>query len=165
MEDGSLNYHFSWILQMVAEFFKKSVFLWNSVRIQHYVDIAKKIKIVQNICFYFRITQWWLVLGFLTKKYLSQISILGTNQYKNSKIKGTFVKSILKVNARLVTLLFLIFYSLVPKIEIYLKYFLEKNSQKQPLWYITPMCAHQRHDAFSLSYINITPYIRIPFVK
>jgi hypothetical protein len=31
---------------------------------------------------------------------------------------------------------FYIFYSLVPKIEICLKYFLERNPQKQPLWYI-----------------------------
>ena len=34
------------------------------------------------------------------------------------------------------TLLLLIFYLLVSKIEMYLQYFLDKNSQKQPLWFI-----------------------------
>ena len=41
--------------------------------------------------------------------------------------------SILKV-IYLAALFFQIFYSLVIKIEICLKYFLDKNSQKQPLW-------------------------------
>ena len=41
--------------------------------------------------------------------------------------------SILKV-IYLAALFFQISYSLVPKIEICLKYFLDKNSQKQPLW-------------------------------
>ena len=42
--------------------------------------------------------------------------------------------SILKVDTTLVFLIFLRFYPLVPKIEICLKYFLDKIFQKQPLW-------------------------------
>ena len=44
--------------------------------------------------------------------------------------------SILKVDITLVHWFFLIFQLLVPKIEICLKYFLDKNSPKRPLWYI-----------------------------
>ena len=42
--------------------------------------------------------------------------------------------SILKVDKTLVPSFFLIFYSLVSKIEICLKYILDKNTQKQSLW-------------------------------
>ena len=73
---------------------------------------------------------WFLV--FLSKKYLRQISILGTN---NSEIwkKGTQFTTF-KIDMIKVTLFFQIFYSLVSKIDICLKYFSDKNSQKQPLW-------------------------------
>ena len=39
---------------------------------------------------------------------------------------------ILKVDTTIVPLFFLIFYSMVPTSEIWLKYFLEKKSQKLP---------------------------------
>ena len=67
---------------------------------------------------------------FLFKKYLRQISILGTNKYKLRKTKGNFVISTFKVDYT-VPLLFLIFNLLVPKIEFSLKYFLDKNPQNQ----------------------------------
>ena len=41
--------------------------------------------------------------------------------------------SISKVDILVVPLFFLISYLLLPKIEICLKYFLDKNAQKQPL--------------------------------
>ena len=41
--------------------------------------------------------------------------------------------SILKVDITIVPLFFLMLYALVPKIEICVKYFLDKNSQKEPL--------------------------------
>ena len=43
--------------------------------------------------------------------------------------------SILKVDITIVSLFFVIYYAWVPKIEICLKYFLDKNSQKQPFCY------------------------------
>ena len=67
---------------------------------------------------------------FLFKKYLRQISISSTNKYKLRKIKGTFVISTFKI-VYMVPLVFLIFYFLVPKIECYQKYFLDKNPKKQ----------------------------------
>ena len=68
---------------------------------------------------------------FWFKKYLRQISILGTNEYKLRKTKGTFVISTFKADY-MVPLFFLIFYLLVPKIESCFKYFLDKNPKKQP---------------------------------
>ena len=61
----------------------------------------------------------------LSKKYFRQISILGTNKYKIWKKNVTFVSSPLKV-MYWVPLFFQIFYLLVPKIEICLKYLLDK---------------------------------------
>ena len=52
---------------------------------------------------------------------------------KSEKNKGPSVMSILKVDISIKGSSFLILYSLVPKLEICLKYFLDKNSQKQPL--------------------------------
>ena len=40
--------------------------------------------------------------------------------------------SMLKVDMTIVPLFYLIYYSLVPKIETCLKYFLDKNPPKQP---------------------------------
>ena len=53
---------------------------------------------------------------------------------KNQKNEGTIVVSTFKIDITTATLFFLIFYSLVPKIEICLNYYLDKNPQKQPLW-------------------------------
>ena len=70
---------------------------------------------------------------FLSKKYLRQISIFGTNKYKIRKLMALLLYQLLKLTTK-VPLLFQIFiYSLVPNIEICLKYFMDKNSQKQPL--------------------------------
>jgi hypothetical protein len=49
---------------------------------------------------------------------------------ESEKNKDTFVLSILKVAIRIVLLFLQISYSLVLKIEMVLKYFLEKKSQK-----------------------------------
>ena len=57
---------------------------------------------------------------FLSKNYLRQISILGTNEWKIWKSKSTFVMSILNI-IYLAALFLQIFYSLVPKMEICLK--------------------------------------------
>ena len=43
--------------------------------------------------------------------------------------------SIIKVDYTNLRLFLQIFYSLVPKIEICLEYFLDKNPRKQPLWH------------------------------
>ena len=79
--------------------------------------------IIQNGC----------CLGFSSKKYLRQISTLAINKYKIRK-KGTIVTSTFEIEITNVPLFFLIFYLLVPTIESYLKYFLDENPQKQPLW-------------------------------
>ena len=50
----------------------------------------------------------------------------------NLKNKGNFVTSILIVDITIVPLCFLISYVFVSKIEICLKYFLDKNPKKQP---------------------------------
>ena len=42
--------------------------------------------------------------------------------------------STLKINIRTVPLFFLILYLLVLKVEIFVKYFLDKNLNKQTLW-------------------------------
>ena len=68
--------------------------------------------------------------NFLSKKYLRQIFILGTNSEKIIKSKGSFVISILKVDITLMHWFFLIFQLLVSKIKIFFKYFLDKNSPK-----------------------------------
>ena len=49
------------------------------------------------------------------------------------------MQSTLKIDITKVTLLFQIFYLLEPKIGICLRYFLDKNSIKQPLWQRTDM--------------------------
>ena len=72
----------------------------------------------------------WLLLNFFVQKEFETISILGTNKYKLRKTQGTFVISTFKVDY-IVPLVCLIFYLLVPKIESCLKYFLDKNPQKQ----------------------------------
>ena len=63
---------------------------------------------------------------FLIKRYLRQISVLGTNEYKIWKHKGTFIvlKAYTYTNGA-----FLLF--LMPKLEICFKYFLDKNPRKQ----------------------------------
>ena len=48
--------------------------------------------------------------------------------------------SVLKVNSTLCSMyfyLFWFFYSLVPEIEIRLKYFLEKSPKEQPMYYLS----------------------------
>ena len=70
--------------------------------------------------------------GILSKKYLRQISILGTKEYKIRENKGTFILSILKVVITRVPLFFPILHSLVPTIEICLRWFMDKNCPKRP---------------------------------
>ena len=53
-----------------------------------------------------------------------------------SKNSGTYKMSISKVDMILVYFIFSYFYLLVPKIEIRLKQFLDKNPQPQPLCYV-----------------------------
>ena len=72
---------------------------------------------------------FWVLLS---ENYLRQISILGTKEWEIRKTKATFVISILKV-FYMVTIFFQVSYSLVPKIDIFLKWYLDKNSQKKPL--------------------------------
>ena len=69
---------------------------------------------------------------FLSEKYLIQIWILGTKELEIRNSKDTFVVSILKVDY-FVAICFQISYSLVPRIGICLKYFLDKNLKRQPL--------------------------------
>ena len=78
--------------------------------------------------------QWLLLAIFVDKVFEIDLNFSNINKYKIRKAKGTFVLSNFKVNS-LVLLVFLILYSLVPKIEICLQYFLDKNSQKQSLWH------------------------------
>ena len=54
---------------------------------------------------------------------------------KSKKNKGSIFMSIFKVVIREVPLFFQILYLLLPKIEICRRYFLAKNSPKQPLWH------------------------------
>ena len=68
----------------------------------------------------------------LSKKYLRQVSILGANKQEIWKNKGSIVMSILKDDILIVPLFFQIFYFLVPEIEIWLRYVLDKDSQKRP---------------------------------
>ena len=70
---------------------------------------------------------------FLSINHLRQITIVGTKEYKIGKNEGTLVITTFKIDRMKVPLFFLILYSLVSKIEICLKYFLDKNFQKQPL--------------------------------
>ena len=73
----------------------------------------------------------WLILGiFVQKVFDTNVSL---EKFEIWKSKGTFVMSIIKIDY-LVTIFFQISYSLVPKIDICLKYLLDKNSLKQPLW-------------------------------
>ena len=68
----------------------------------------------------------------MSEKYLIQISILSTKEWEIRKSKGTFVMSIFKVDCWWLYF----FRSLTrwdPKIEVCRKYFLDKNSKKQPL--------------------------------
>ena len=68
---------------------------------------------------------------FLAKKYLWKISILSSNKNKIWKNKGTICMPILKVDIKILPLIFLISFSMVPKIEICLIYVLDKNPKKQ----------------------------------
>ena len=70
---------------------------------------------------------------FLSINHLRQNSIVGTREYKIGKNKGTLVITTFKIDSMKVPLFFLMFGLLVPKIEICLKYFLDKKFQKQPL--------------------------------
>ena len=63
--------------------------------------------------------RFWSVLS---KKYIRKISILDTKIIQNNKNKCTFDISILKVGITLVILFFLLFYLLLVRIEICLKY-------------------------------------------
>ena len=64
---------------------------------------------------------------FLSKKYWKQISVLGECNVRNKKGKGTKY-SFFKIEITKVTLLFQMFYSLVPKIEITIWTKLPKSS-------------------------------------
>ena len=68
----------------------------------------------------------------LAIKYLRKVSILGPNNHKIRKTEGS-KETNYKIYITKVSLLFQIFNLLVPKIEICLKYFSDKNSQKQPM--------------------------------
>ena len=65
--------------------------------------------------------------GCYSKKYLGQISILGTNMYQIWKMNCTFVSSTLKV-VYLVPLFFNIYYLFLPEIKIFPKYFFDAAS-------------------------------------
>ena len=71
--------------------------------------------------------------------------------------------SILKVDY-LVTIFFQNSYSLVPKIKVCLKYFLDKNSQKQPLWQprISPQTPIFRYSR-SIFIVNEVHLIALPW--
>ena len=71
-----------------------------------------------------------------TKWFLWKLDNL-SHLYQQVKIwndNGTFVLSILKV-AYWVHYFIQISYTLVPKVQICVKYFLDKNLQQQPLWF------------------------------
>ena len=71
--------------------------------------------------------------------------------------------SILKVDITIVSLFFVIYYAWVPKIEICLKYFLDKNSQKQPLWLPSSlMLYHKLKDIESTSKTGLLVYANVP---
>ena len=72
-------------------------------------------------------------LGFVSKIYFKQISILGTNEQETTKNKGAIVILTFRIEIVKVHFFFQIFYTLVPKIEILLKYFLDNIVQMQPL--------------------------------
>ena len=70
---------------------------------------------------------------FLSKKYLRQISILGTNKWKIWKSKSSIVMPILKLTTgQLYSFRFPIHWCL--KLSFVWNDFLDKNSKKQPLW-------------------------------
>ena len=69
---------------------------------------------------------------FLSEKYLIQISIWVTKEYEIRKVKVLLLCQFWKLTN--LCIFFQKSYSLAPKIEVCLKYFLHKNSHKQPLW-------------------------------
>jgi hypothetical protein len=66
---------------------------------------------------------------------MRQISILRTIEKEIKKNKGSIFMSTFKIGITEVPLFFQILYLLLPKIEISRRYFLAKNSPKQPLWH------------------------------
>jgi hypothetical protein len=86
----------------------------------------------------------WLVLGiFVQKVFETNLNFRHQREKKIWKSKGTFVMSIFKV-IYLEPLFFQISYLLLPRIEICLKYFLDKNPQKQPLCVVSWACSRTR---------------------
>ena len=95
--------------------------LLGELRLQRRFRIAPFLKSQQQL-------KQCLFWEFLSKNYLKTISIFGTHMQKKSEInKCTFA---LKVMKTIVPLLLLIYWYLVPKIEVCLKYFLDKKSPK-----------------------------------
>ena len=80
------------------------------------------------------------------------------------KSKGTFVLSILKV-IYLVRLIFQISYLLAPNIEIFLKYFLDKNPRKQPLCNGKKAKYFCKILFFKVKFHHIMSIIKIPMSK
>ena len=77
--------------------------------------------------------QWSFLETFVQKVIVTNLNSRHQRSTK-MKIKGNFVMSILKV-LLIMHLLFQVSYLLVPKIEICLKYFLDKNPKQRPLWW------------------------------
>ena len=76
-------------------------------------------------------------------------------------------QSTFKIDKTKVPLLFRISYSLVPKIEICIKYFSDKNLQKQPLWYadVTTSPYHQKLEQSTYASQTLFPYTCLVFYE
>ena len=87
-------------------------------------------------------------------------SILGANELEAKQ--STF-----KIDITKLPLLFRNSYSLVPKIEICIKYFSDKNLQKQPLWYadVTTSPYHQKLEQSTYASQTLFPYTCLVFYE
>ena len=73
-------------------------------------------------------------LGIFFQKIFDTNLICRHQGGKNQEDQSTIVLSAFKIDMPKVPIFFQIFHSLVPKIKICLKYFLDKNTQKRSLW-------------------------------
>ena len=78
----------------------------------------------------------------MSKKYLKQIFNLKYQQVKKNK-KSKYSFNLILMVIHLSSGFFQNFYLLIPKIEICLKHFLDKNPQKQSLWILTVLVLDQ----------------------
>ena len=78
-------------------------------------------------------------LCLLSRGFVQNLNVTNLNithhWERNKKNKGSILMSIFKVGITEVPLFFQILYLLLPKIEICRRYFLAKNSPKQPFWH------------------------------